>query len=96
MMRSLVFLGLVALAACGAPEQRVDTEGQAARAEMDTATAAFADCIEAQAGSMDVAGEPAGSLAIEAVKACGAERAARRRKSSARSGFPNCTERRAR
>ena len=51
MMRSLVFLGLVALAACGAPEQRVDTEGQAARAEMDTATAAFADCIEAQAAA---------------------------------------------
>lgn len=76
MMRNFLILSVLALAACGAPEPRVDTEGQAARGDMNAATAAFADCIEAQANSLDVAGEPAGSLAIAAVKACGAEREA--------------------
>jgi hypothetical protein len=75
-MRAFVAFAVLALAACDAPAPRVDSQGEAARAAMDAATAAFAACIEAQANSIDVAGEPAGSLAIVAVKACGTEREA--------------------
>lgn len=76
MMRCLLIVGVLALAACGSPPARVDTEGQAARVDMDAATKAFADCIENQANTMTLADEPAGSLAILAVKACRPERAA--------------------
>jgi hypothetical protein len=75
-MRAFAALAVLALAACDAPAPRVGSQGEAARAAMDTATAAFAACIEAQANSIEVAGEPAGSLAIVAVKACAAEREA--------------------
>ncbi|WP_416907173.1 MAG: hypothetical protein ACMVO5_08950 [Polymorphobacter sp.] len=73
-----VFASMALLVACGEqrPPDREATEGGAARAEMDAATEAFADCIDGHATSMDVAEEAAGSLAIQAVKMCSAERAA--------------------
>ncbi len=72
----LATTALLALAACDAPTPRVDTEGQAARGDMDAATSAFAGCIDNQAQTMDVAGEAAGTLAIRATSACDTERAA--------------------
>lgn len=73
--RSVALVSVLALAACGAPPERVDTEGGAARVEMNTAVEAFASCIDGQANNMTLADEPAGSLAIAAVQACQTERA---------------------
>ncbi len=75
-MRALAGLSLLLMvAACDAPPPRVDTAGDAARAAMDTATAAYAGCIDNGAKTIPADEEAAGNIALEAVAACKAERA---------------------
>jgi hypothetical protein len=71
----LASLGLF-LAACEAPAPRVDTAGQAARTDMDAATKVYAECIAGQAETMPVAGEAAGTLALNALALCKGSREA--------------------
>lgn len=77
MRRWLTSSALVALAACGpgAAPERAETEGGAARVDMESAVKAFAACIEEQAQTMPLADEPAGTLAINAVRMCSGPRA---------------------
>ncbi len=75
MSRAFVILTL-ALAACSPPVRRTDTQGEAARKGVDAATRAYADCVTAATGAIDVSGETAGSLALSAMKSCARERTA--------------------
>ena len=98
MMRNIAVLGGVALlvAACGEPkiQEREETEGGAIRAEMDAATRDFAACISGQTETMALTDEPAGTLAINAVKACADSRAALVDKAAAfnKFGYPSRTD----
>ena len=96
MMRNLAVLGSVALllVACGEAKPPAPTEGAAARTDMEAATKAFAECISSQAETMALTEEPAGTLAINAVKACAEPRAALVEKVAAfnKIGYPNRTE----
>jgi hypothetical protein len=86
-----VLLGLVlALAACDAAPPRADPKGQQLRAELDILTADYGKCVDAKVAAADVA-NPAGSIAIEAVKACRPIRDALRLKVASfdRFGHPN-------
>jgi hypothetical protein len=72
-MRTLSFLAVGAallLAACDAAPPRVDPKGQQLRAELDKLTADFGKCVDDKVAAADVSKDPAGSIAIEAVKAC--------------------------
>ena len=65
-----------ALAACAPPAPRADTQGEAVRRQVDGATKAYAGCVTAATGAIDVSGETAGSLALSAMKSCAKERTA--------------------
>lgn len=67
-MKRILLLAL-ALAACDAPPPK-PTEGAAQKAQMDTATTAYANCITEGAKAIPVAGEAAGTLGNRVVKAC--------------------------
>ena len=84
---------LLSLAACDAAPPRVDTKGQQLRAELDTLTADYGKCVDEKVASADVSNDPAGSIAIEAVKACRPIRNALRLKVASfdRFGHPNHT-----
>ncbi|WP_439532672.1 hypothetical protein [Polymorphobacter sp.] len=60
------------LASCGdaTVQQRPETEGSAARTEMDAATKVYAECVSSQAETMPVADEAAGTLALNAMAVC--------------------------
>ncbi len=74
MNRSLIALALL-LAACGkAPPSRVDTEGQAARAEVDQLTKRYAGCITGHADAIPLGDDPAGSIVDDIVRTCKAPR----------------------
>ncbi len=68
------------LAACDAAPPRVDPKGQQLRAELDRLTADYAACVDKGVAAADVSQDPAGSIAIEAVKACRPARDALKRK----------------
>jgi len=74
MMRNLIMLtGIgLGLAACGEPkvQDRAETEGSAARIEMEAATKVYAECVSGQADTMPVADEAAGTLALNALAMC--------------------------
>ena len=73
-------LPLLLLGACdGAPPRR-DPKGQQLRAELDRMTQDYAACVDRNIAAADVSNDPAGSIAIEAVKACRAIRGALRLK----------------
>ena len=84
---------LLSLAACDAAAPRVDSKGQQLRNELDQITIDYGKCVEEKIAAADVAGEPAGSIAIEAVKACRPIRNALRLKVASfdRFGHPNHT-----
>ena len=69
-MRLALALPLLLLAACDAAPPRVDPKGQQLRAELDTLTADYGKCVDEKVAAADVSNDPAGSIAIEAVKAC--------------------------
>ena len=83
------------LAACDAAPPRPDPKGQQLRAELDRMTKDYAACIDAQVSAAieapDLAETPAGSIAIEAVKACRPQRNALKLKVASfdRFGHPN-------
>ena len=79
------------LAACDAAPPRPDPKGQQLRAELDKMTADYGACVDAQVAAADVSQDPAGSIAIEAVKACRPQRNALRLKVASfdRLGHPN-------
>jgi len=97
-MRNLAVLGSVALllAACGEPkiQERPETEGGAIRAAMEEATKAYAECVSGQAETMALTEDPAGTLAINATKACAEPRAALVETVAAfnKFGYPSRTE----
>jgi hypothetical protein len=66
--------GLLVLAACDAAPPRVDPKGQQLRAELDRMTKDYSDCVDQQLAAATNLDEPAGSIAIEAVKACRPQR----------------------
>jgi hypothetical protein len=70
MIRALPLLAPLALAACDAAPPRVDPKGQQLRAELDRMTKDYTACIDKQLAAAEDLDEPAGSIAIEAVKAC--------------------------
>lgn len=70
MMRWLPLLSLLLLAACDAAPPRVDPKGQQLRAELDQMTRDYSACIDKQLAAAEDLSEPAGNIAIEAVKAC--------------------------
>jgi hypothetical protein len=86
-------LPLLALAACDAASPRPDPKGQQLRAELDKLTADYGTCVDEKVAAADVANDPAGSIAIEAVKACRPIRNALRLKVASfdRFGHPNHT-----
>lgn len=92
-MRALIALSLLAVAACDAAPPRPDPKGQQLRAELDKLTADYAACVEKYVAAADVSKDPAGSIAIEAVKACKPIRGALRLKVASfdRFGHPNRT-----
>ena len=61
---------LLTVAACDAAPPRPDPKGQQLRAELDTLTKDYAKCVDDKIAAADVSIDPAGSIAIEAVKAC--------------------------
>lgn len=61
---------LLLLASCDAAPPRVDPKGQQLRTELDTLTADYGKCVDEKIAAADVSKDPAGSIAIEAVKAC--------------------------
>jgi hypothetical protein len=69
-----LLLPAAALAACDAPPPRVDPRGQQLRAELDRLTADYAACVDkavaAALADTATASDPAGSIAIAAVKSC--------------------------
>lgn len=65
----LVSLGLL-LAACNGGGPRPDPKGQVLRAELDRMTADYGACVDKAVAAADVSKDPAGSIAIEAVKSC--------------------------
>lgn len=70
-MRLAIALSLLlSLAACDAAPPRVDPKGQQLRAELDTLTADYGKCVDEKVAAADVSNDPAGSIAIEVVKAC--------------------------
>jgi hypothetical protein len=94
MMPKAPLLGaLLMLAACDAPAPRVDSAGQAARTDMDAAAKVYAECISGQAETMPVAGEAAGSLALNALAMCTGSREALAEKVAAFNaiGYPERT-----
>ena len=90
-MRLALALPLLLLAACDAAPPRVDPKGQQLRAELDTLTADYGKCVDEKVAAADVSNDPAGSIAIEAVKACRPIRNALRLKVASfdRFGHPN-------
>ena len=90
-MRLALALPLLLLAACDAAPPRVDPKGQQMRAELDTLTADYGKCVDEKVAAADVSNDPAGSIAIEAVKACRPIRNALRLKVASfdRFGHPN-------
>lgn len=84
---------LLGLAACDAAPPRADPKGQQLRAELDQLTKDYAACVDKRAATADVSIDPAGSIAIEAVKACRPLRGALRLKVASfdRLGHPNHT-----
>lgn len=74
-MRDAAAAALLALAACGEarPPQAL-TEGQRARAAVDSATQVYGACVLGEAERMPVAGAQPGTLAQRAVAACPAQR----------------------
>jgi hypothetical protein len=93
MIRTLPIFALLALAACDAPAPRVDSAGEAARAAMEAATAAYAGCIETGAETIPVDDDAAGALAIRTTAACKPQRAALAQTVVAfnKLGYPNRT-----
>ena len=75
-MRATLALALpaAALAACDATPPRVDPRGQQLRTELDRLTADYSACVDravaAALADAEQASEPAGSIAIAAVKSC--------------------------
>ncbi|WP_310473776.1 hypothetical protein [Sandarakinorhabdus sp.] len=69
-MRLAIAILLLSLAACDAAAPRADPKGQQLRTELDTLTADYGKCVDGKIAAADVATDPAGSIAIEAVKAC--------------------------
>ena len=69
-MRLALALVLLTVAACDAAPPRPDPKGQQLRAELDTLTKDYAKCVDDKIAAADVSIDPAGSIAIEAVKAC--------------------------
>ncbi len=78
------------LAACDAPAPRVDSEGQAARAEVDRLTKAYTECVSGHADAIPLPDQPAGSIALDIMKTCREARTALFRKVAAfdRIGHP--------
>lgn len=70
MMHPLPLLVPLALAACDAAPPRADPKGQQLRAELDQMTQDYSGCIDKQVAAVTDLSEPAGSIAIAAVKAC--------------------------
>ncbi len=65
-----VGLVLLCLTGCDAAPPRPDPKGQQLRAELDKLTADYGKCVDEKVAAADVSQDPAGSIAIEAVKAC--------------------------
>ena len=84
---------MFSLAGCDAAPPRPDPKGQQLRTELDQMTAAYGKCVDDKIAGADVSTDPAGSIAIEAVKACRPIRAALRLKVASfdRFGHPNHT-----
>jgi hypothetical protein len=59
----------LALAACGEAPERAPPSGQEARAAMDAATAAYAECVERETLKTPPGGVP-GTVVLGAVRAC--------------------------
>jgi hypothetical protein len=91
-MRLALALPLL-LAACDAAPPRADPKGQQLRAELNKLTADYGKCVDEKVAVADVSNDPAGSIAIEAVKACRPLRGALRLKVASfdRIGHPNHT-----
>lgn len=89
----LLLSPLLSLAACDAAPPRADPKGQQLRAELDQMTKDYAACVDKRVAEADVSNDPAGSIAIEAVKACRPIRGALRLKVASfdRLGHPNHT-----
>ena len=75
MIGRVVFAALL-LAACGKVEQRVDSQGQAARAEVDKLTVDYANCISGHAEAMPLGNDPAGTVVDAIVRTCAGTRTA--------------------
>ena len=91
---ALLLLGpLLSLAACDAAPPRADPKGQQLRAELDQLTKDYAACVDEGVAAADVSSDPAGSIAIEVVKACRPLRGALRLKVASfdRLGHPKRT-----
>lgn len=69
-MTRLWLLAALALAACDAPAPRVDTEGQAMRAEIDRLTKVYADCVSGHADAVPLPDQPASTIVAEVMKSC--------------------------
>lgn len=90
-MRAAAVLVALTLAACDAAPPRPDPKGQQLRAELDRLTKEYAACVDKNIAAADVSNDPAGSIAIEAVKACRPIRGALKLKVASfdRFGHPN-------
>lgn len=75
---ALLLFAPLLLAACGdtTPPKPRESEGQRARAAVDAATQTYGNCVLAAAEQVPIAGDPPGTVAGRALKACPAERAA--------------------
>jgi hypothetical protein len=71
---ALLAVASAALAACDAAPPRPDPKGQQLRAELDRMTADYGKCVDDKVAAADVSKDPAGTIAIEAVKACRPQR----------------------
>ena len=97
MMTAIRFMvpatAMLLLAACNAPAPRQDPKGQQLRAELDKMTADYGTCVDKAVAAADVSKDPAGSIAVEAVKSCRPIRNALRLKVASfdRFGHPNRT-----
>ena len=90
-MRAAAVLVALTLAACDAAAPRPDPKGQQLRTELDQLTKEYAACVDKNIAAADVSNDPAGSIAIEAVKACRPIRGALKLKVASfdRFGHPN-------